>query len=50
LAVNAALHAPASISFEHAWLLLLALARRDEVGIARCAVCGGVRLRDLLIS
>ena len=26
----------------------LALARRDELGIARCAVCGGVRLRDLL--
>jgi Flagellar transcriptional activator (FlhC) len=43
-----ALHAPASISFEHAWFLLLALARRDEVGISRCAVCGGVRLRDLL--
>jgi hypothetical protein len=42
------LHAPASISFEHAWFLLLALARRDELGIARCAVCGGVRLRDLL--
>jgi Flagellar transcriptional activator (FlhC) len=42
------LHAPAAISFEHAWFLLLALARRDEVGIARCAVCGGVRLRDLL--
>jgi hypothetical protein len=42
------LHAPASISFEHAWFLLLALARRDEVGIARCGVCGGVRLRDLL--
>ena len=36
------------ISFEHAWFLLLALARRDEVGISRCAVCGGVRLRDLL--
>jgi hypothetical protein len=42
------LHAPASISFEHAWFLLLALARRDEVGISRCAVCGGVRLHDLL--
>ena len=42
------LHAPAGISFEHAWFLLLALARRDEVGISRCAVCGGVRLRDLL--
>jgi hypothetical protein len=42
------LHAPASISFEHAWFLLLALARRDEVGISRCEDCGGVRLRDLL--
>ncbi|MGO9512528.1 MAG: hypothetical protein ACLP2F_02655 [Steroidobacteraceae bacterium] len=42
------LHSPVSISFEHAWFLLLALARRDELGIARCAVCGGVRLRDLL--
>jgi hypothetical protein len=42
------LHVPASISFEHAWFLLLALARRDEVGISRCAICGGVRLRDLL--
>jgi hypothetical protein len=42
------LHTPARISFEHAWFLLLALARRDEVGLARCRVCGGVRLRDLL--
>ena len=42
------LHAPAGISFEHGWFLLLALARRDEVGISRCDVCGGVRLRDLL--
>jgi hypothetical protein len=42
------LHAPTSISFEHAWFLLLALARRDEVGISRCGVCGGVRLQDLL--
>ena len=42
------LHAPASISFEHAWFLLLALARRDEVGMARCSTCGGLRLRDLL--
>ena len=42
------LHAPMSISFEHAWFLLLALARRDEVGMARCAECGGLRLRDLL--
>jgi len=42
------LHAPASISFEHAWFLLLALARRDEVGVSCCAACGGVRLCDLL--
>jgi hypothetical protein len=42
------LHAPASISFEHGWFLLMALARRDEVAISRCGVCGGVRLRDLL--
>ena len=42
------LHAPASISFEHAWFLLLALARRDEVGISRCDACGGMGLRDLL--
>ncbi len=42
------LHAPVSISFEHAWFLLLALARRDEVGIGRCEACGGVRLADLL--
>src|SRR5208283_5066539 len=41
------LHAPANISFEHAWFLLLALARRDEVGIARCTVCGGLHLHDL---
>ena len=42
------LHTPASISFEHGWFLLMALARRDEVAISRCSVCGGVRLRDLL--
>jgi hypothetical protein len=42
------LHAPVSISFEHAWFLLLALARRDEVGMTRCSSCGGLRLRDLL--
>ena len=43
-----ALHTPANISFEHAWFLLLALGRRDEVGMARCEDCGGLRLRDLL--
>ena len=44
------LHAPAIISFEHAWFLLLALSRRDEVGFSRCDNCGGVRLRDLLAN
>lgn len=43
-----AFHAPASISFEHAWFLLIALARHDELALARCPDCGGVRLRDLL--
>jgi hypothetical protein len=42
------LHAPACISFEHAWFLLSALARRDEIGLERCEECGGVWLRDLL--
>ncbi|HEY2679155.1 MAG TPA: FlhC family transcriptional regulator [Steroidobacteraceae bacterium] len=42
------LHAPVNISFEHAWFLLLALARRDELGMARCDDCGGLLLRDLL--
>ncbi|HMD74275.1 MAG TPA: hypothetical protein VKG05_10475 [Steroidobacteraceae bacterium] len=42
------LHAPAWISFEHAWLLLLALGRHDELGIERCEACGGVKLVDLL--
>ena len=42
------LHVPVRISFEHAWFLLIALARRDEIGVERCAACGGMRLRDLL--
>jgi Flagellar transcriptional activator (FlhC) len=42
------MHKPASISFEHAWFLLLALARHDEVGVARCVNCGALRVRDLL--
>ena len=42
------LHAPASISFEHAWLLLLVLAQREELGLVRCETCGGLQLRDLL--
>ncbi len=42
------LHTPAGISFEHAWFLLLALSRCDEVGVALCDSCGGVGLCDLL--
>jgi hypothetical protein len=42
------LHAPARISFEHAWFLLLALARREELALSRCESCGGVQLCDLL--
>ncbi len=42
------LHSPAAISFEHAWFLLLALGRRDEIALKGCAECGGVRLLDLL--
>jgi hypothetical protein len=42
------LHAPPIISFEHAWFLLFALARRDEITLARCGECGGLRLIDLL--
>jgi hypothetical protein len=42
------LHSPAAISFEHASFLLLALARRDELELARCGSCGGVRVKDLL--
>ncbi len=42
------LHAPARISFEHAWFLLLALARHDELALSRCEFCGGMKLCDLL--
>jgi len=42
------LHSPATISFEHAWFLLLALGRRDEIGLRHCAACGGLQLCDLL--
>lgn len=42
------LHAPVGISFEHAWFLLIALSRRDELSVTHCATCGGIRLCDLL--
>jgi Flagellar transcriptional activator (FlhC) len=42
------LHYPALISFEHAWFLLIALARGDEITLIRCAGCWGLRLHDVL--
>ena len=42
------LHAPAMISFEHGWFLLIALSRHVEIGVEKCGACGGVRLLDLL--
>jgi hypothetical protein len=42
------LHRPAAISFEHAWFLLIALTRRDELALSRCDSCGGVKLCDVL--
>jgi len=42
------LHSPAAISFEHAWFLLLALGRRDEIALRHCAECGGVQVHDVL--
>jgi hypothetical protein len=44
------LHAPVRISFEHAWFLLFALARHEELTLVRCERCGGVRLCDLLAA
>jgi hypothetical protein len=41
-------HSPASISFEHAWFLLIALTRRDELSAVVCSACGGMHLRDRL--
>ena len=41
-----ALHAPAAISVEHAWFLLLALGRRIDIRVQRCAACGALQLSD----
>ncbi len=41
------LHSPAGISFEHAWFLLFALARHDEISIGRCPGCSALELRDV---
>lgn len=40
------LHAPARISFEHAWFLLYALGRRVEIRLQRCPGCDALALRD----
>jgi hypothetical protein len=42
------LHSPPAISFEHAWFLLLALGRRDEIALRRCVECDGVLVHDVL--
>ncbi|HLW24149.1 MAG TPA: hypothetical protein VKT22_07290 [Steroidobacteraceae bacterium] len=42
------LHSPVRVSFEHGWFLLLAIARREEIGLRRCEHCGGLHLHDLL--
>jgi hypothetical protein len=44
----ASLHRPARISFEHAWFLLGALSRADELTVESCLGCGSVLLRDRL--
>jgi hypothetical protein len=41
------LHSPPGISFEHAWFLLYALGRHDEISVRRCAVCGALELHDV---
>lgn len=44
----AALHSPARISFEHAWFLLGALVRADELRFETCQSCGAFVLHDQL--
>jgi hypothetical protein len=41
------LHSPAGISFEHAWFLLFAIGRHNELAIGRCPRCGAMELRDM---
>jgi len=41
-----ALHAAPRVSFEHAWFLLLALLRQDEIALGACSACGGLWLVD----
>jgi hypothetical protein len=44
------LHRQPRVSFEHAWFLLLALLKRDELRLATCQVCGRLFVRDVLGS
>ncbi len=39
-----ALHLTPRVSFEHAWFLLLALLRQDELRLLACRACGGLCL------
>jgi hypothetical protein len=40
------LHKVPRVSFEHAWFLLLALSRQDELKLRACSACGGLYLAD----
>jgi len=44
------LHSPPRVSFEHAWFLLLALLRQDELRLHACSACGGLCLVDRFAS
>lgn len=44
------LHSPPRVSFEHAWFLLLALLRQDELRLHACSACGGLGLVDRFAS
>jgi hypothetical protein len=41
-----ALHATPRVTFEHAWFLLLALLRQDELTLRACSACGRLCLVD----
>ena len=44
------LRSPPRVSFEHAWFLLLALIRQDELRLHTCIECGGLCLVDRFAS
>ena len=39
----------AQLSFEHAWFLLFALARGEELKVEYCPACGGIFVRDAFV-